>query len=107
MLPIPTVSDDPWNTPCFVICICLICLELFGTCVFFTEAKLVDSLFDNLRRCGYDRPTPAESLAITQCFAMFCETFCDQSISKLRYLRIETIPVTLSHAFNPLSETMA
>eukprot|EP00913_Durusdinium_trenchii_P031052 g29080.t1 len=25
----------------------------------FSEAKLVDSLFDNLRRCGYDRPTPA------------------------------------------------
>ena len=26
---------------------------------FSCEAKLVDSLFDNLRRCGYDRPTPA------------------------------------------------
>lgn len=30
----------------------------------FSEAKLVDSLFDNLRRCGYDRPTPVQKYAI-------------------------------------------
>ncbi|CAE7578638.1 PL10A [Symbiodinium sp. CCMP2456] len=30
----------------------------------FSEAKLVDSLFDNLRRCGYDRPTPVQKYSI-------------------------------------------
>jgi len=30
----------------------------------FSEAKLTDSLFDNLRRCGYDRPTPVQKHSI-------------------------------------------
>eukprot|EP00931_Biecheleriopsis_adriatica_P115722 TRINITY_DN91487_c0_g1_i1.p1 TRINITY_DN91487_c0_g1~~TRINITY_DN91487_c0_g1_i1.p1 ORF type:complete len:602 (+),score=103.94 TRINITY_DN91487_c0_g1_i1:78-1883(+) len=30
----------------------------------FSEAKLIDSLFDNLRRCGYDRPTPVQKYSI-------------------------------------------
>jgi len=30
----------------------------------FSEAKLTDSLFDNLRRCGYERPTPVQKHAI-------------------------------------------
>mmetsp|Transcript_56505 Transcript_56505/g.123553 ORF Transcript_56505/g.123553 Transcript_56505/m.123553 type:complete len:681 (-) Transcript_56505:113-2155(-) len=30
----------------------------------FSDAKLVDSLFDNLRRCGYDRPTPVQRHSI-------------------------------------------
>lgn len=30
----------------------------------FSEAKLTDSLFENLRRCGYDRPTPVQKYAI-------------------------------------------
>jgi len=30
----------------------------------FSEAKLTDSLFDNLRRCGYDRPTPVQKYSI-------------------------------------------
>eukprot|EP00747_Dinoflagellata_sp_TGD_P092444 gnl/TRDRNA2_/TRDRNA2_165415_c0_seq1.p1 gnl/TRDRNA2_/TRDRNA2_165415_c0~~gnl/TRDRNA2_/TRDRNA2_165415_c0_seq1.p1 ORF type:complete len:646 (-),score=112.00 gnl/TRDRNA2_/TRDRNA2_165415_c0_seq1:259-2196(-) len=30
----------------------------------FSEARLVDSLFENLRRCGYDRPTPVQKYAI-------------------------------------------
>jgi len=30
----------------------------------FSEAKLVDSLFENLRRCGYDRPTPVQKYSI-------------------------------------------
>jgi len=30
----------------------------------FSEAKLTDSLFDNLRRCGYERPTPVQRYAI-------------------------------------------
>merc|ERR1719265_491430 len=30
----------------------------------FSEAKLDDALFENLRRCGYERPTPVQKLAI-------------------------------------------
>eukprot|EP00928_Gymnodinium_smaydae_P053631 TRINITY_DN37579_c0_g1_i1.p1 TRINITY_DN37579_c0_g1~~TRINITY_DN37579_c0_g1_i1.p1 ORF type:complete len:617 (-),score=119.31 TRINITY_DN37579_c0_g1_i1:202-1992(-) len=30
----------------------------------FSEAKLTDSLFENLRRCGYDRPTPVQRNSI-------------------------------------------
>merc|ERR1719476_442908 len=30
----------------------------------FSEAKLADSLSDNLRRCGYDRPTPVQKHSI-------------------------------------------
>ena len=30
----------------------------------FSEAKLTDSLFDNIRRCGYDRPTPVQKHSI-------------------------------------------
>lgn len=30
----------------------------------FSEAKLTDSLFDNLRRCGYERPTPVQKYSI-------------------------------------------
>lgn len=30
----------------------------------FSEAGLTDSLFDNLRRCGYDRPTPVQKNSI-------------------------------------------
>jgi len=30
----------------------------------FSEAKFVDSLFDNLRRCGYDRPTPVQKYSV-------------------------------------------
>lgn len=30
----------------------------------FSEAKLTDSLFENLRRCGYDRPTPVQKYSI-------------------------------------------
>merc|ERR1712137_1029605 len=30
----------------------------------FSEGKLQESLFDNLRRCGYDRPTPVQKFAI-------------------------------------------
>jgi len=30
----------------------------------FSEAKLMDSLFDNLRRCGYERPTPVQKHSI-------------------------------------------
>jgi ATP-dependent RNA helicase DDX3X len=30
----------------------------------FSEAKLSESLFDNLRRCGYDRPTPVQKHSI-------------------------------------------
>eukprot|EP00933_Yihiella_yeosuensis_P036461 TRINITY_DN3020_c3_g2_i4.p1 TRINITY_DN3020_c3_g2~~TRINITY_DN3020_c3_g2_i4.p1 ORF type:complete len:625 (-),score=107.01 TRINITY_DN3020_c3_g2_i4:304-2121(-) len=30
----------------------------------FSEANLTDSLFDNLRRCGYDRPTPVQKWSI-------------------------------------------
>lgn len=30
----------------------------------FSEAKLTDSLFDNLRRCGYDRPTPVQKHSV-------------------------------------------
>mmetsp|Transcript_44601 Transcript_44601/g.126164 ORF Transcript_44601/g.126164 Transcript_44601/m.126164 type:complete len:600 (+) Transcript_44601:81-1880(+) len=30
----------------------------------FSEAKLNDALFDNLRRCGYDRPTPVQKYSI-------------------------------------------
>lgn len=30
----------------------------------FSEAKLTESLFDNLRRCGYDRPTPVQKHSV-------------------------------------------
>merc|ERR1719464_1589557 len=30
----------------------------------FSEARLTDSLFENLRRCGYDRPTPVQKHSI-------------------------------------------
>eukprot|EP00930_Biecheleria_cincta_P065890 TRINITY_DN517_c0_g2_i1.p1 TRINITY_DN517_c0_g2~~TRINITY_DN517_c0_g2_i1.p1 ORF type:complete len:591 (+),score=119.27 TRINITY_DN517_c0_g2_i1:54-1826(+) len=30
----------------------------------FSEAKLTESLFDNLRRCGYERPTPVQQHSI-------------------------------------------
>lgn len=30
----------------------------------FSEGKLFESLFDNLRRCGYDRPTPVQKYSI-------------------------------------------
>jgi len=30
----------------------------------FSEARLTDSLFDNLRRCGYERPTPIQKYSI-------------------------------------------
>mmetsp|Transcript_7606 Transcript_7606/g.27894 ORF Transcript_7606/g.27894 Transcript_7606/m.27894 type:complete len:628 (-) Transcript_7606:438-2321(-) len=30
----------------------------------FSDAKLVDSLFENLRRCGYERPTPVQKHSI-------------------------------------------
>merc|ERR1719476_528007 len=30
----------------------------------FSEAKLTDSLFENTRRCGYERPTPVQKLSI-------------------------------------------
>merc|ERR1712137_714281 len=30
----------------------------------FSEAQLTESLFENLRRCGYDRPTPVQKYAI-------------------------------------------
>jgi len=30
----------------------------------FSDAKLTDSLFDNLRRCGYDRPTPVQKHSV-------------------------------------------
>jgi len=30
----------------------------------FSDANLTESLFDNLRRCGYDRPTPVQKNSI-------------------------------------------
>jgi len=38
--------------------------EALGSISRFSDAKLTDSLFDNLRRCGYDRPTPVQKHSI-------------------------------------------
>eukprot|EP00929_Paragymnodinium_shiwhaense_P090676 TRINITY_DN5082_c0_g1_i1.p1 TRINITY_DN5082_c0_g1~~TRINITY_DN5082_c0_g1_i1.p1 ORF type:complete len:637 (+),score=131.14 TRINITY_DN5082_c0_g1_i1:94-2004(+) len=39
-------------------------VDAFKSIDFFSEAKLNDALFENLRRCGYDRPTPVQKYAI-------------------------------------------
>lgn len=39
-------------------------VELIKPIQRFSEAKLTDSLFENLRRCGYERPTPVQKHSI-------------------------------------------
>lgn len=39
-------------------------IDMFKPIQRFSEAKLTESLFENLRRCGYERPTPVQKNSI-------------------------------------------